>query len=252
MFSFHSFQWFPWVGLFLSLLPSFKLLMKTSGCGVMVLVNEDMVSSTVFILLSFLVNIMLATLIVSRLIYRRRHSQNVLGEEHGSPYINIMTMCVESSTLVVIFSGIYTALTFVQRQPDAYGALIPFQLLPHICVGGLEHHDIWCTSDIFGLSGYLSAPHRLSRCHGSCYNPNFAAIRASEGPDSVQHSDPQSRRRGVIWTFRYSMTSATRQCLVPQVPSNFSTTFLEGDPGLLAVLWQNLSEPGWLQLHPFH
>jgi len=108
----------------------------------MVLVNEVVVSSTVFILLSFLVNIILATPIISRLIYRRRHFRNALGAEHGPPYINIMTMCIESSMLVVIFSGIYTALTFAQRQPDAYMALIPIQILPHIFVGGLEHHNI--------------------------------------------------------------------------------------------------------------
>jgi hypothetical protein len=119
--------------------------MKKSGCGVMVLVNEVFISSTVFILLSLLVNMILAALIVSRLIYRRRHFQDIFGAEHGSPYINTMTMCVESSVLVVIFNGTYTALTFAQRQrqqPDAYGALILFQLLPHIFVGGLEHHDI--------------------------------------------------------------------------------------------------------------
>ena len=100
----------------------------------MVLVNEVMVSSTVFILLSLLVNIILTTLIVFRLIFRRRHFRD----------INIMTMCVESSALVVIFNGMYTALTFVQRRPDTYWALIPLQLLPHIFVGGLEveHHDI--------------------------------------------------------------------------------------------------------------
>jgi hypothetical protein len=142
MSSSHCFHWFLWVGPFLSPSSSFKLLTKTSGCGVMVLVKEDMVSSTVFILLSLLVNIILAALIVSRLIYRRRHFRDILGAEHGSPYINIMTMCIESSALAVIFNAAYTALTFAQRRPDAYGALIPFQLLPHIFVGGLEHHDI--------------------------------------------------------------------------------------------------------------
>jgi len=105
----------------------------------MVLVDEAFVSSTVFISLSLLVNIILAALIVSRLIYRQRHFRNVLGKEHGSPYINIMTMWVESSALAVIFSGIYTSLIFAQRRPDAYGALIPLQLLPHICVGGLQY-----------------------------------------------------------------------------------------------------------------
>ena len=109
----------------------------------MVLVKEDMVSSTAFILLSLLVNIILATLIVSRLVYHRRHFRDILGAEHGSPYINIMTMCVEPSALVIIFNGTYTPLIFAQRRrPDAYWALIPFQLLPHIFVNGLEHHDI--------------------------------------------------------------------------------------------------------------
>jgi len=123
----------------------------------MVLVNEAFLSSTVLISLSLLVNIVLAALIVSRLVYRQRHFRNVLGEEHGSPCIDIMTMCVESSALVVIFSVTYTTVTFAQRQPDAYVALIPVQILPHICVGGLQHHDILSTSNIFGTTR-LSPP----------------------------------------------------------------------------------------------
>jgi hypothetical protein len=39
------------------------------------------------------------------------------------------------------------------------------------------------------LPGYLaSPPRRLSRYYGSRYNPNFAAIGAGEGPNSVQPS----------------------------------------------------------------
>jgi len=97
-----------------------------------VLVNEAFVSSTVFISLSLLVNVILTALIVSQLIYRQRHFRNARGEEHGYSRINIMTMCVESSALVVIFSCTYTALSFAQRQP----------VFPHICVGGLERHDV--------------------------------------------------------------------------------------------------------------
>ena len=59
-----------------------------------------------------------------------------------------------------------------------------------------------------GLSGCLFAPHCLSRCHGSRYNSSFAAIGAIEGPDSVQHSTFQPRRRGVIRTFPYSRISS--------------------------------------------
>ena len=74
-------------------------------------VNEVLVS-TVSISLSPLANIILAMLIVLRLIYRRRHFRNVLGEECRYPYINIMSICVESSAPIVIFVGIYTAKAF--------------------------------------------------------------------------------------------------------------------------------------------
>ncbi|KIM47151.1 hypothetical protein M413DRAFT_270415 [Hebeloma cylindrosporum] len=104
------------------------------GCGVMVLVNGALVSSAVFILLSLLVNIILAALIVSRLIYHRKRLRKALGEEHGSPHINFMTIFVESAALIVILSFTYTVLAFTQRGPDAYRALIPLLLLPHICV----------------------------------------------------------------------------------------------------------------------
>ena len=78
--------------------------------------------------------IVLAALIVSRLVYHRRDVRNALEAEHVSPYTNVITMCVESSVLMVIFNGLYTgpALAFTRRQPNMYGALIPFLVLPHI------------------------------------------------------------------------------------------------------------------------
>jgi hypothetical protein len=36
--------------------------------------------------------------------------------------------------------------------------------------------------------GYLPTPYRLSRCYRSSHTPNFTAIGANDGPDSVQHS----------------------------------------------------------------
>jgi hypothetical protein len=93
----------------------------------------------VFILLSTFVNIILAALIIFRLIYHRRHVRSVLGAEHGSPYTNIMTMCVESSALMVITSGLCMALQFTTGPRLAW---IPYLLFPHICVGGLELDDI--------------------------------------------------------------------------------------------------------------
>jgi hypothetical protein len=94
--------------------------------------------SMVVIPFSTLVNIILAALIILRLIQHQRHIRKVLGAQHGSPYSKVITMCVESSALIVIFSGVYTVLAF--REGD--GSFIPFLLLPHICVGGVESYDI--------------------------------------------------------------------------------------------------------------
>ena len=91
----------------------------------------------VFSSLSTLVNIILAVLIVSRLVYHRRYIRNTLGVEHGSPYTNVITMCVESSALMVIAGGLYTILYFVSADGEGF----IFDIIPHICVGGLELND---------------------------------------------------------------------------------------------------------------
>ena len=90
-----------------------------------------------FISLSALVNIILAALIVSRLVYHRRCVRNSLGREHGSPYTNVITMCVESSALMVITSGLHTILYFLSSQWEIF----MFYIIPHIYVGCLELDD---------------------------------------------------------------------------------------------------------------
>jgi hypothetical protein len=92
---------------------------------------------TVFTSLSAAVNIILAALIVVRLVYHRRYIQNTLGAQHGSPYTNIITMCVESSALMVIASVLFTLLPFVSM----YWANFMMDINPHIYVGGLELDD---------------------------------------------------------------------------------------------------------------
>jgi hypothetical protein len=107
-------------------------------------IHELAYAYAVFISLSTFVNILLAALIVSRLVYHRKHVQHALGAKHASLYTNVITMCVESSTLMVISSGLYTALEF--GLPNLYGspnwAGFLFTILPHIYVGGLELYDI--------------------------------------------------------------------------------------------------------------
>jgi hypothetical protein len=95
-------------------------------------------SDIVCISLSTVANFILAALIVLRLIFHRRHVRNVLGAEHGSPYTNVMTMCVESSALMVVISGVCVALNFTV---GSWYYWIPYLLYPHICVGGLELDD---------------------------------------------------------------------------------------------------------------
>jgi hypothetical protein len=112
-------------------------------CGVAVLVEEVTFVSelayadAVFISLSALVNIILAVLIVSRLVYYRRYVRDSLGVQHGSPYTNIITMCVESSALMAISSGLHTILYFM----PSLGEIFMFDVIPHIYVGGLELND---------------------------------------------------------------------------------------------------------------
>ena len=103
----------------------------------MTFVNELLCANLVFSSLSTVVNVTLAVLIVSRLVYHRRYVRNTLGVEHGSPYTNVITMCVESSALMVIVGGLSTILSFASQD----GINIMYDITPHICVGGLELND---------------------------------------------------------------------------------------------------------------
>ena len=110
----------------------------------MVFVHELVYAYPVFTSLSTLVNIILAALIVFRLVYYRRHVQNALGAKHTSLYTNVITICVESSALMVISSGLYTALALGlpnKAGSPNWGSLLS-ALLPHIYVGGLGLYDI--------------------------------------------------------------------------------------------------------------
>jgi len=106
-------------------------------------IHELVHAHAVFISLSTVVNIILAALIIFRLVYHRKYVKHALGAEHASLYTNVITMCVESSALMVISSGLYTALEYGLTNwfgsPNWGGFLFTF--LPHIYVGGLELYD---------------------------------------------------------------------------------------------------------------
>ena len=90
--------------------------------------------------LSTFVNIILALLIILRLLHHQRHIRKVLGAEHGSPNSKVITMCVESSALIVIVGGVYVILDSGPGRANG-SMIVPFLLLPHICVSGLEFYD---------------------------------------------------------------------------------------------------------------
>jgi hypothetical protein len=94
-----------------------------------------------------------------------------------------------------------------------------------------------------GSPGYLPPPHRLSRCHGSRYNPNFAAVRdKSEKVKAQIRFNIPNPSQGGIQMFPYSTTSTTRQR--PRVSSDSSTKVLESDAGLVGSSSAEMSESG--------
>jgi hypothetical protein len=105
--------------------------------GTIAFINELEFAYPVFSSLSAVANIILAALIVFRLVYHRRYIRNTLGVEHGSPYTNIITICVESSALMAITSGLNAILLFV----PGYGEAVMMDISPYICVGALELND---------------------------------------------------------------------------------------------------------------
>lgn len=147
------------------------------------LVNEVLVFSTVFISLYLLVNVILVALIVSRLIYRPRHFRNVLGEQHGSLYINTITMCRIFGTDCHLQWHIHGPGICAAASACVWGAdSLPAS--PSYLRTWPQNAMISDARLIFlRLPGYLTTSHCLSRCHGSRYNSNFTAIGAIEGLD---------------------------------------------------------------------
>ncbi|KDR74036.1 hypothetical protein GALMADRAFT_227737 [Galerina marginata CBS 339.88] len=109
------------------------LILMSLVAGLFVLVPVDIVGlgPAITLGLSAISNIVLAALIVFRLLYHQRYLRKTLGHSHGSLYTRIMVMCVESSSLIVVFTVLYIVLYF---EPSSVGYDLPLFLLPHICV----------------------------------------------------------------------------------------------------------------------
>ncbi|PPQ96916.1 hypothetical protein CVT26_005902 [Gymnopilus dilepis] len=78
---------------------------------------------------SFVVNVGLSLLISLRILYHQRYVKRTLGPAHGSLYISIVIMCVESCGLIAIFTLVTTIL--LAASPAVYTA-VPLSILPHV------------------------------------------------------------------------------------------------------------------------
>uniref|UniRef100_A0A8H7XQJ7 Uncharacterized protein n=1 Tax=Psilocybe cubensis TaxID=181762 RepID=A0A8H7XQJ7_PSICU len=89
-------------------------------------------SLTMFACITLAINVAITGLIVGRLLYHRQFIQDALGREHGSRYMRIITMCIESAALVVGFNLVLIVLVLVKAQENA--ALILLQMMAQIYV----------------------------------------------------------------------------------------------------------------------
>ncbi|PPQ82746.1 hypothetical protein CVT25_009300, partial [Psilocybe cyanescens] len=88
---------------------------------------------TVSLCISAFANILLATLISVRLIQHQRHLRKTLGKSHGSLYTRVITMCVESSALIVMFCLPSVAAALVVNYPSLSQATMGVLAYVYVC-----------------------------------------------------------------------------------------------------------------------
>ncbi|KDR67711.1 hypothetical protein GALMADRAFT_161496 [Galerina marginata CBS 339.88] len=89
------------------------------------------ISALTLLASSTIANISISALIVLRLLHHQRYVQKVLGTASGSVYTKIMTMCVESCSLIAVFDILSFGLYWTTMLR---GTIIPISLLPQVCV----------------------------------------------------------------------------------------------------------------------
>ncbi|KDR74934.1 hypothetical protein GALMADRAFT_280234 [Galerina marginata CBS 339.88] len=92
---------------------------------------------------TLIINLGLAGLIVGRIIYHQRFILKTLGDGHERPYTRVITMCIESSSLILVVTAVYTFSTcglLAGTNNDPLGGTnrlisnYSLVLFPHICV----------------------------------------------------------------------------------------------------------------------
>ncbi|KDR83019.1 hypothetical protein GALMADRAFT_134531 [Galerina marginata CBS 339.88] len=87
---------------------------------------------TLFSAITLVINVGITSLIVGRLLYHRHYLLEAFGPGHGSAYLRVTAMCVESATLVVAFNVVLIVLLFAQKQNNS--SLILLQMMVQVYV----------------------------------------------------------------------------------------------------------------------
>ena len=78
-------------------------------------------------------NVTFATLITIRIYSLQRHISKIFGKAHGSPYMRIISICVESCALTTVVYVIFLLFAYTRLLPDQW-TTIPHALVVHASV----------------------------------------------------------------------------------------------------------------------
>ncbi|KAF9525528.1 hypothetical protein CPB83DRAFT_859418 [Crepidotus variabilis] len=89
------------------------------------------------------INWIITGLVVGRLLHFRGKVSRSLGADYGTPFGRIITMCVESAALIIIFSTIFLVLNLMKKNPFSFSRILltniyvigPFLILYRVAQG---------------------------------------------------------------------------------------------------------------------
>lgn len=109
-----------------------------------------------FAVISLFVNLLITALVVLRLLFFRKRLRATLGSCHGSAYTTVISMCIESAALVIVFSTAFLGLNLTNRDPFVFSRVF----LIHIYVRLIGYPAILNFSNLTS-SGHRSISHHI-------------------------------------------------------------------------------------------
>ncbi|KDR83022.1 hypothetical protein GALMADRAFT_863900 [Galerina marginata CBS 339.88] len=102
------------------------------GLVYMFLFTRTTLSLALFSSITLIINVTITTFIVARLLYHWRYIHDVLGPGHGSRYMKIVAMSIESASLIVVFNLVFIALVLIKFESNA--SFILLQMMVQVYV----------------------------------------------------------------------------------------------------------------------